>query len=41
VARRLEHSNLTTQILIFGNDVADEISGIADGLEARHVVLQQ
>ena len=41
MARRLEHPHLATRILIFGDEVADEISGIALGLEADHVILQQ
>ena len=41
MARRLEHPHLATRILILGDEVANEISGIALGLEADHVVLQQ
>jgi hypothetical protein len=40
-ARRLEHQHLATRILILCDEVADEISGIAIGLEAHHVILQQ
>ena len=41
MARRFEHPHLATRILILGHEIANEISGIALGLEADHVILQQ
>ncbi len=41
VARRFEYPHVATRILILGHEIANEISGIALGLEADHVILQQ
>ena len=36
-----EHRHLAVRVAILGDEVANEIAGIAVGLEAHHVVLQQ
>ena len=40
-AGRFEHRHFAVRVAIFGDEVANEIAGVAVGLEAHHVVLQQ